>query len=252
MTQKNNLAPAPPYPGDDVFVVTGDTVLTLQHGVVTHRQGPYVLVRSPDDSLGKKFAGHRSQVLPKALLGELAVSPLSQQTDPIQAHEMALRVQGAAMANYLESRSPEDFGVKPEEQLVEANIWKVNRFLRTDATYESASRELDLARVTKDIEMLPPDQAHAIKDNIYQTNRAALDALYDRYKVDFVKAGAFEIEHDGFMERHITYPSSAGNFYFDEITHWKPGATQPYYIAANVVAGAANEFTAEQPQSKFQ
>lgn len=148
---------------------------------------------------------------------------------PDKSHELTIRLAGKALVERF-SMSPTDkeLGIVSKDELVGSlskygsNAWKVNDLLEgiQNGLYSEGTRnELNLARPNRiDLSLMPSTEAARVLSEINDTNRTALNELYENYYVDFSKASVWEKTDGAYHSRKTVYPTASGLFSFVE-TH---------------------------------
>ncbi len=237
---------SPPQTGDSVYAyMPQDGEQALKQGVVHGTYGPDAMVNLGNGHYQR--VGRFSQLFTPDEVADAAASSMLSYDDgnevhvskairdvmehPLASQELKAELDARSLSKYLTSpRTPEDLGLIDVEDLVGSverhgsNRWKIEEMLAgiADGRYTRGRNQLEIAHAAEDIEILPDDQAAAIRSQINEVNRQALDTLYGEYGADFEAAAVYErrqfVRTQGkfYVERLTTIPTAHQGFSFVE------------------------------------
>lgn len=170
---------------------------------------------------------------------------------PLAGYELATRLDLETIERYTASaRTLEELGLRSKEDLLAdaktygSNHWKIAHLIEGINSGEltgGEENELNLAMPTRDLEVLPAQEAAAARQKIYELNRRVLDTLYDQYGANFDEAVVLERTEGRVVERRTVIPSTIADFSFVETTyvHEDEAAnpTSPHIDWAQIVVG---------------
>lgn len=242
--------------GDAVFALTqnGDSPQLLETTVIGRRGSDLYLQRGQRDAQGSTMFVHRTNVFTEEQVAtaadDLLPSPSDGEErmlstalrevfgDPDSNKELLVRLAGVAMGDRLNApRDMADYGYRSLEDLVGdvhargTNMWKVENLITFEPELPELTNTLSLARTNGDeLSHLSVSEAANIRAEISDTNRSALNQMYDHYDVSYENAQAFEASKpDGSIVRITLYPSATEALYFIEQTT-EPHTTAPEWI----------------------
>ena len=225
--------------GDDVYAHMPERGTPLKHGVVAGTHGPDAWVATSE---GTHHRVHRSNIF---ALGEVAATsadlmfehPAGEEVHvskaiqevvdhPIAGDELSTRLGIQAMERYITPRrTAEELGIRPVEELMGgpeqpgSNRWKIEELvagIKGNAYHEGANNDLNLLYPSRDLEVMPREEATEVQAKISEINRHVLDTLYDEYGADFEHAVVFErTQRDG-REQITVIPTQDAGFCFVE------------------------------------